>query len=110
MIDWTNETYDLDTLKIQALAHPSLSYAMDFLREVGVVRGPWGRRNAIPRTSLDRKAIPARYLAEVALGWDDLGESAPIDFVSALEFEVDDTTKGDMVGEVLSSLGRDDCE
>jgi hypothetical protein len=110
LIDWTKETYDLDWLNEQANIHRGMSFAMDFLREVRVVRGPWGRRNAIPRTSLDRKAIPAGYLAEVALGWDDLGPSEPIDFVSALEFEVNDTNKSDMVGEVLSSLGRDDCE
>ncbi len=108
--EWTKQTYDLDYLKVQALLHPTVSSAMGFLREIGVVRGPWGRRNAIPRTNLDRTAIPAGYLAEVALGWDDLGPSEPTDFVSALEFEVNDTTKNDMVREVISSLGRDDCE
>lgn len=106
---WTKETYDLDWLAKKAKTS-STGCAMDFLRQIGVVRGPWGRRNAIPRTSLDRTAIPAGYLAEVALGWDDDGPSHAEDFVSALEFEVGSTDKGDMVGEVLSSLGKVDCE
>ncbi len=105
--NWTGQTYGLDWLNEQANAHHSLPYAMDFLREIGVVRGPWRRANALPRTSLDRQAIPAGYLAEVAYTWDRDGESSPTDFVSALEFEVDGTDKNDLVGEVLSSLGRE---
>ena len=106
-MDWTKDTYSLDWLTDKAITYSDMPLAMDFLREVGVVRGPWGRRNALPRTSLDAQAIPAGYLAEVALTWDDDGESSPVDFVSALAFEVNGTTENDMVGEVLSSLGAE---
>ncbi len=106
-VDWTGQTYELDWLTEQANKHAALPCAMDFLREIGVVRGPWRRANALPRTSLDRQAIPAGYLAEVAYTWDRDGDSSPTYFVSALEFEVDGTTKNDMVGEVLSSLGKE---
>ncbi len=104
--DWTKETYGLDWLKEQA-KFGTVSLTMDWLREIGVVRGPWGRRNALPRTALDASAIPAGYLAEVALSWDDDGLSHPSDFVSALEFEINGTDKNDVVGEVLSSLGKE---
>ena len=65
----------------------------------------WKRGNALPRTSLDSRAIPAQYLAEVAFDYDKDGYSRAADFIRVLEFEVSGTAANDALSEVMSELG-----
>lgn len=107
MTEWQKRTHALSWLKKQAFDHRSLDNQMVFLKAVGVVpedvefRG----RNWLPSTNLPAAAIPARYIAEVANEWDEMGPSSPVDFIHALSFECAGTTQRDEVADVLASLG-----
>jgi len=77
-----------------------------FLKNIGVV--PW-EVNYMPtrkvRFSLDPNYIPADYLASAAYEWDTWGESQPLDFVEAIEAEIDPKSR-DYVSAFLELLGR----
>lgn len=116
--DWTKETYSFDYLLdkarewdwgIELTGDYENVTMIHFLKWTGVVPGSveWKRKNSLPRTALDQKAIPAGYLAEVAYDWDSDGFSLAEDFVRALEFEVSGTSQNRMVSEVMEDLGRD---
>jgi hypothetical protein len=101
-------TYGYHWLRKQAADHPHLTSAMEFLKVVGVVPQDeeFTGRNWLPRTNLDPNAISARYLAEFANDWDELGESSPGYFIEALEFECAGSEKRDVVAETLMALGE----
>lgn len=115
--DWTKEMVPFSLLKEMAQewdwgvflsGSEDTATMVNFLKFSGVVPKDvnWNRKNSLPRTSLDKNAIPAGYLAEVAHEWDGDGYSQASDFVSALEFEVAGTRKNDMVSEVMEELGK----
>lgn len=105
--DWKTRKVSLSWLRMRATSLNGLDSAMAFLKEVGVVprEVEWRRRNRLPSVNTPADAIPAQYLAEVALDWDDMGPSKPSEFVHALSFEVAGTPQRDAVAEVLSALG-----
>lgn len=105
--DWQKLTYGFNWLRKQAADHAHLNSSMDFLKAIGVVPADstFAGRNWLPNTNLDPTAIKARYLAEVANDWDDMGPSQPMDFVNMLEFECAGSPKRDVVAETLSALG-----
>lgn len=115
-MDWTKESYSLEYLRERAEMYDWLEelagdYAnhnmLQFLVYAEVIPGDvvWKRGNALPRTSLDGKAIPAVYLAEVAFDYDKDGFSDAVDFIRVLEFEVTGTAANDALSEVMSELG-----
>lgn len=108
MADWTETTVDLTRLRALA-EQPGWGVAMpafDFLKEVGAVPA---HVMSMPvekvKLTLDRKAIPAGYLASAAYEWDQWGPSHPSDFVDAINTELD-PQKRDLIGSVLTELGR----
>lgn len=105
--DWAKQTYGFNWLRKQATDHGHLTSAMDFLQAVGVVPADssFRRKTRWTSNSLPASAIPALYLAEFANDWDSVGESSPVDFMEAVEFEVAGTSKRDVVAETLAELG-----
>jgi hypothetical protein len=108
MPNWTDTPVDLT--RLQALAEqPGWGVAMpafEFLKEVGVVPANVMSMPAEKvKLTLDRKAIPAGYLASAAYEWDTWGPSHPSDFVDAINTELD-PAKRDLIGSVLTELGR----
>lgn len=105
---WQDTSVSLSRLRQLAeqpgwgVAHP----AFEFLHEVGVV--PETVKTASPakvRININREAIPAGYLASVAYEWDTWGPSHPLDFVEALEAELD-PSKREFISTLLTTLGR----
>lgn len=90
------------------MAHDEPISAVEWLQEIGVIPAgvEFKRRNAIPKT-VDASAIPAGYLAEVALSWDDDGKTSPEAFLYALEPELRGSVKQQNVSETLESLGKE---
>src|SRR5688572_6442491 len=80
-----------------------------WLRLIGIIpiTVEWKRGNRLPNTNLDPRAIPAGYLAEVALDWDKEGRTTPKDFVDTLAFEVSGRPEKISVSEVLSDLSME---
>ena len=111
--DWTKETTTLNHLREKARewddserdTRPPMT---EFLKFAGLVPHTvvWKRKNSLPRTSLDRNAIPVGYLAEVAYEWDNDGYSTADEFIDAIEFEVAGTASNNLVSEVMEELGR----
>lgn len=115
--DWTKETVPFSLLKEKAdewdwgvflSGSEETATMVEFLKFSGIIPSivVWNRKNSLPRTSLDKNAIPAGYLAEVAHEWDSDGFSEAKDFVAAIEFEIAGTVKNHMVSEVMEELGR----
>lgn len=115
--DWTKETVPYALLKEKAekwdwgvwMSEDYENATMvNFLKYSGIIPNDveWNRKNALPRTSLNKDAIPAGYLAEVAHEWDSDGYSEAQDFVKALEFEIAGTAQNALVTETMEELGR----
>lgn len=88
--DWMQQTYSISWLRERAHERRGLTGMMLFLRTIGVVPwdAPYTRRQSIPNTNLNPDAISAIYLAGFANGWDDLGDSDPVEAIDALSAEV----------------------
>lgn len=114
-MDWKTETYSLGYLESKATLFDYINGGvyddrfgmLNFLKWAGVVPVDvdWKRRNAIPQTSMDANAIPAMYLAEVALEWDDDGVTDAFAFVDMLRAEVSGTPENAIVSETMQELG-----
>ena len=104
--DWERNTVTFDYLEKHASDEPMSM--VEWLQSFGVI--PEGvefrRRNAIPKT-INPEAIPAGYLAEVALSWDDEGFTSSEAFLFMLQAETNGTSQHDSISETLESLGRE---
>lgn len=104
------ETLSVSLTRLSELAHQpgwGRAYsAFGFLKEVGAIpESVMSAPKAKVRLGLDRKAIPAGYLASAAYEWDTWGPSHPSDFTDMLEAELN-PEKREFVSTLLTSLGR----
>jgi len=79
-----------------------------WLRTIGVV--PEDVYFASPPRSyrsMRRDSINVGYLAGIAYEWDTWGKSTPREFVDAIECELEDSPKKDIISETLAFLGRE---
>lgn len=110
MTSWANRTYNIIDLSRSAHEFAEYTSALAWLRTAGVL--PKGETKYPTKcwrikTDLDGSRIKADYLVASAAEWDSWGESSPVDFVNALRAECVGESSHDLIGEVLTMLGRE---
>lgn len=105
-LDWKKKTWAYSFL--QSNAHHGATEIVSWLQSVGVIPSTvkWRRAPKSIYNGLDRNALPAQALAELAYEFDSEGKASPIDFLDWLEFELKGSLKRESYLMTLSSLGR----
>ena len=106
---WQLRTFALSWLRGQAEDCPQ-EPSFQWLKRLGVVPLDLVSMPVSQVLSdIHEDKFTAGYLASAAFEWDSWGASKPIDFVKALELEVNGNTQRDSIRELLTSLGTADA-
>lgn len=103
---WTEQTVTFDYLQREANSSNDYGSMVRWLQNIGVIplNVNFTRPNRLPKLNLDPNAIPAEYLAEFAVDFDNEGASSPREMVAALAFEVRGTPQKVNVAEIMDGL------
>jgi len=107
-LDWKDKNWSYEELENFAIGNGFSGSILAWLQYVGVIPADvrWRRAPMSIYNGLDRDAIKARVLAELAYEFDGEGPGTPLEYLEWLQYEIKGHPKREQLMAVLATLGR----
>jgi hypothetical protein len=115
--DWQKQIVTWEMLRSKQAYISQAQPIFDWLKDIGIVPRDVERVNVAPaKMKLDPLHIEAGYIASCAYEWDSWTREAgddwhyPVQFLDAIEAELEGNEANDTIREILSALGQREPE